>query len=597
MPNFNQPVEMYGMLFEPFRTPVSRELYMISRGGSWKKKTGGMAGKGLFYHIRELQKLLWPEKVFTRWSDLLLKAYCENRIIAVMGPASSGKSHESALFALCMYYARPGETTVIVCSTEVESLKNRVWGEIVKYHKMARARFDFLPGEVTNSPLRICTDKRFESVDGRDFRNGFVGVAAKKGQTYQGMSTFVGIKNKVVILLADENSMMPKSHVDAISNLNKNPYFICIASGNPKETTDALGILAEPSAELGGWDAGLDQAPGSKTWKTRFDRGICVQLRGSDCPNMEVPEGTPAPYPFLITREAYEGDVKTYGKDSLQFLMMNEGIMPRGQSLRRVLSRALCHKFNAFDEPIWLNEQRSKIAFMDAAYGSVGGDRCVFGEMQFGVNVEGKTILAIIATMVVPVNALLPELPEDQIAAFVKNQCEERGIPPDRLFFDSTGRGSLVSAFARLWSPTINGVEFGGKPSELPVSYEVQQTCREYYDRRVSELWFNVRNVVEAGQMRGMTEEILLEFAQREWGINPSNSKRFVEPKEKTKLKTGRSPDCADAVVVGVEGARLKGFITRKLSGPNAPGGPSKRMQELQDKAKERAKSYTLNYR
>jgi hypothetical protein len=591
----NAKVDYCGMLFSPAMPALQREIYFVRNGGQWKKKNGGIAGKGLFYHIKRMQNIIWPEKYFTKWSDMLVKAFCENRIIAIMGPASSGKSHESALFSLCMFYAMPEATTVLVCSTEMEALKLRVWSELVKYHKVARSRFD-LPGEVTQTPPRIIMDKRFESEDGRDFRNGFAGIAAKRGSQYQGMSGFVGVKNKLVILLADECSLMPRGHVDAVSNLNKNPSFICIASGNPKETTDALGILAEPSAELGGWDSGIDQSPGSKTWKTRFQQGICVQLQGEDSPNFDVPEGQPPPFPFLITRENIKADIQAYGRESIQFLMMNAGVMPRGQSLRRVLSRAFCMKFQAFDAPVWLDERRTRIGFLDAAYGSTGGDRCVFGEIQFGISVDGINVLALIDTVLVPVSALKEELPEDQIANFVRNQCQTRGIPPDNVYFDSTGRGALMGSFARLWSPMINGVEFGGKPDDVPVSNEIQTPAREYYDRKVTQLWFTTRLVVESGQFRGMTEDALMEFSAREWGIG-TNNKKFVEPKDQMKIKTGRSPDIADAIVVGVWGATKRGFVIKKLSGPGTVGSSAlKRLQELQDQRAKFAKASQLTY-
>ena len=44
----------------------------------------------------------------------------------------------------------------------------------------------------------------------------------------------------------------------------------------------------------------------------------------------------------------------------------------------------------------------------------------------------------------------------------------------------------------------------------------------------------------------------------REWGH--ANKKLQVEPKDKMKLKSGRSPDLFDALAVGVEGAIRRGF-------------------------------------
>lgn len=115
--------------------------------------------------------------------------------------------------------------------------------------------------------------------------NGVIVHNCKRGQSFQGIEEYIGIKNRHLRLLADELQFLPKVFVDGIANLNKNPDFKCVGSGNPKDTTDALGCLCEPAAHLGGWDGGIDQTPRTKTWEIRFPKGICIQLPGSDSPN------------------------------------------------------------------------------------------------------------------------------------------------------------------------------------------------------------------------------------------------------------------------------------------------------------------------
>jgi len=546
----------------------------IRRGGTWTKKNKNKetetCGQGLFYHHKRLQQILDPSKVWHRWNELLLQTFIEKRIIGVIGPASSGKTREAADFARMSYYIWPYETTIICSSTERETLEDRVWGEIKSGHRAAKRIHPDLPGHLIESRQRLVTDDREDTGEqGLDMRSGIVGVPCKKGGSFIGVSAFSGRKNKRVVLIADEGQFMPRAYVDAISNLNKNTNFKCIVLGNPKETTDALGIVCEPAADLGGWDGGIDQNPKTKTWPIRFPDGICVQLVGSDSPNLDGKLGIP-----LINQEQIDADIKFYGKDSLQFTMMDEGRMPRGQGLRRVITRQLCLKFQAMEEPIWKSDQRTKIFFIDAAYGRVGGDRCIGGELQFGpgLDKEGnlRQFLSLIDTLLVPVSALLSELPEDQIVNFVKAQCETRKIPPENVFFDSTGRGSLMQAFARLWSNKVNGVEFGGKASERKVSGQIDLMCREYYFNMVSELWYTVRLVIESGQFRGMTEEVMMEGCQREWG-HVSGNKIQVEPKDAMKEKSGRSPDLFDGLVVGVEGARRLGFVIERLGIANSP--------------------------
>jgi hypothetical protein len=60
-----------------------------------------------------------------------------------------------------------------------------------------------------------------------------------------------------------------------------------------------------------------------------------------------------------------------------------------------------------------------------------------------------------------------------------------------------------------------------------------------------------------------------------------------VEPKEKMKLKTGRSPDLADATAIGCFGAIDKGFIIRRLASKLAKYQDDKWKKELREQAKE----------
>lgn len=557
-------IQKYNVWWPIYMLPIAIELEMIRKGGQFRKRNGEIAGEGLFFHYKRFQELVWPEKKWHKWNKLLLEQFLENRMIGVVGPASSGKSFEAACFALVSYYAFPECTTVLVSSTEREMLEMRIWGEIKKAHRIAKERFPHLPGYLIESRQRIVTDSRDENADGRDFRNGLTGCACKRGGAFVGLGSFIGVKNKRLIHVADELQFMPNAFIDAIANLNKNQGFKGIGLGNPKDITDCLGRFCEPSAEIGHWDGNIDQAGGTKVWRTRFPNGICVQLVGSDSPNHDAPEGQPEPYPFLIGRKTIQDDIDFYGKDSLQFAMMDEGRFPRGQSQKRIITRQMCLKFGALEEAVWKSENRTRIGFMDAAYGSTGGDRCVFGELQFGPDATGRQILNLIGIMVVPISGQSPDLPEDQIANFVKDQCISRNIPPENFFFDSTGHGSLVAAFARLWSPSVQPMEFGGRPSDRQVSGEIYASCRDYYFNFRSELWFTSRLIIIAGQFRGMTEETMMEGCMAEWGL-VSKNKTKVEPKEDTKLKVGRSPDLYDALIAGCEGARRRGFVIARL--------------------------------
>jgi hypothetical protein len=601
---------VYGLKWSIMEHPASIELTMIRHGGRWKVKTGKMVGEGLFHHYKSFAKIVWPDLLWHRWADLQLEEWVKHRCVVVIGPASSGKTCISgAICHLIDYYAFPECTTVICCSTTKERLEDRVWGEIKKWHREAKNRVPWLPGHLIEGRMRITTDPKSMAEEGRDFRNGMIGVPCMKGSSYEGLASFIGVKNKRVRLMGDELHLLPQAFVESLSNLDKNLDFKVTGLGNPKDTTDALGVLAEPAAHLGGWEGGIDQEFGTKKWETRRPDGICIQLWGPDSPNLDG--SLPIP---LISQDAIDRDVAFYGKESVWFTMMNEGRMPRGQGSRRVLTRQMCLKFRAKDEPHWLTENHTKVAFLDAAYRSVGGDRCIFGELRFGQEATQPTdaptdpfvsqgvtppktrhLLALIDLLVVPIKGGLADLPEDQIVEYVMGQCQSRQIPSRNFFFDAAMRTSLVSAFSRLWSPDVNSIDFMGSADDVQVSDQITQSCKDYYQNKITQVWYDVRLAVEASQIRGMTDDLIHEFSSREWTIVGKN-KIQVEPKEKMKQKTGRSPDLADAFAIGVYGARQLGFIISKLTSPKRDDdGPDWR-QIVRKRAESFRNIGSLNY-
>lgn len=184
--------------------------------------------------------------------------------------------------------------------------------------------------------------------------------------------------------------------------------------------------------------------------------------------------------------------------------------------------------------------------------------------------------------LIVPVKTSATTTPEDQIANFCKNQCEQRGIKPENFFYDSTGRGSLGVPLARLWSDKVNAIEFGGKPSDMPASLDMYvydmvkrtrrlQTCAEHYSKKVSEIWFSVRYAVESQQIRKLPRDVAEELFKRAWFVSDGN-RTEVEPKVKMKERTGRSPDLGDAFCLAVFGARMRGFHVAKLAAADKVG-------------------------
>jgi hypothetical protein len=576
---------MYGTNWPGDATPLEIEMACIRRGGKWDSKSGAKCGLGLSHHFHRMRKIIWPElddeDCGQRWHKLCRDIICAHPIVCLMGPASVAKTHEAAWWVLCDWLCFPNDTCFLVSSTDMRGLRLRVWGEIASLWERAVERFPDLPGHMIDSKLAITAESVLDA-DGelndrtaRDFRSAIIGIPTIQGGKFVGIGKFLGIKQKRVRLVGDELAQMGSSFLAGLSNLSKNPDFKAILIGNPNDPLDCLGRAAEPKD---GWDTHMEPEK-TEVWDTRFMDGKCINLIGTDSPNNDFPEDKKPRFPYLIHKRKIEETAAFFGRDSYEFYSQSVGCMKIATLSRRILTRRMCEDNEALLPSCdWEGSPRTKIAGLDAAY---GGDRTVFISAEFGKAVDGKVRLLLHPPALVPISPKSPLEPEDQIAAFIKRECEGLGIPPGNVAHDSTGRGSLGTALARAWSAECNPVEFGGVPTKRPVSldhYVMDRTtntrrllrCDEFYTHKIGELWFSVRYTVEAGQLRGLTTETMDEGCRREWRLE-KNDKRSVETKAEMKIRLGRSPDLMDAVAIVVEMARRRGFQISKLANDEGP--------------------------
>lgn len=560
-------VERYGALW-PTTDDLRIEMNCIIKGGQWLYKDGEVAGLGLFHHYKQMALLLWPEDDWCEWDDMILEECVKATCLGIAGSASSRKTSRVSRYVLCLYWCFPDETTVLCSTTTREKLDSGIWAEIKQCFRRARERYPWLAGNFIESKQLITTDSK--EVEGRDFRNGLKGVACRKGDKWEGLGNYIGIKNKIVVLAADEAQLMEPGFFDVSVNLSSNAIggrFQLIATGNPNDTLNSFGKLCEP---VGGWEV-FEQGKKTETWSTKYRNGRCLRLVGTDSPNTKLEEGQ-KPFNRLIDQSYINDIASTYGTEDWKYLMWVLARFPTGALASRVITRHLCTKFKAFEPPVWSESKLVRLLALDVAYGSSGGDRTIAGEWAYGRCQDGKVRLALVHGPILVKVSGLKGLPEDQIASWIRNYCEdpirESPIPPTNVFYDGTGRSSLTSALARVWSPYVVPLEFGGRATERPCPVDPRKQCKEMYGKFVSELWFAWRACIEADQMRGLTDSIVEEGQMRAYGkknIYTQTAGEDVEPKEETKLRLGRSPDEADMVVCAVEGARRLGMQLAKL--------------------------------
>lgn len=600
------PFVSYGTTWPDSTTALQIEMWAIQQGGKWTNRSGVVCGEGLPRHYENMRRIIWPhldgEHNGQRWHALIRDEIIKNKVTVLMGCGSSGKTHSAAWIFLCEYFCFPEETCVLVSSTDIRGLRLRVWGEMTQLWQQAVNKADELPGNLLDSRMAITTDRLedgdFDSRQVRDMRKGIIGIPTVQGGKFIGIGKFVGIKQKRVRLIADEAQAMGPGFLSAFSNLNKNEDFKAVVLGNPNDILDPLGKAAEP---LDGWDDHMEPDKTS-VWKTRFMNGTCVNLIGTDSPNFDFPEYEPTRFKYLISREHIQETLSFFPKDSFEYYSQCVGAMKVGTLARRVLTRRLCQQGNALEDQVfWEGSARTKIYFVDAAY---GGDRAVGGHGEFGKAVGGKLILLLHPPKIIPISVKEDKEPEQQIAEYVKRDCEGLGIPPENMGHDSTGRGSLGTFIARVWSAMTNPIEAGGKPTKRPVSLDLyvidqeskqrrHKRCDEHYVKLVTEFWFSVRYTVESGQLRGLTDETMEEFCMREWD-RVSGDRIEIETKKEMKERVGRSPDLADWAAGIVEMARRRGFTISKLGTADSEERSFEWLKKLGNKTAEVLKSKEL---
>jgi hypothetical protein len=352
---------------------------------------------------------------------------------------------------------------------------------------------------------------------------------------------------------------MAETFIHSWPNLFSNGNVKIIGSGNPKhDPDDQLGIAAEPKE---GW-ASVGEPLVTTTWKTRHMGGVCVNLVGTDSPNFRaVAKGLREPYPKLIGPRFAERIAHDWGADSPEYYSQVKGVMRIDMAVKRVITRMLCRDHGALGKVIWSGKPTTKVMGIDPSYG--GGDACIEVILEWGEDVSGVEIIRVASWKQIKLNVSNGKSVEDQIADVVFEDLEREKIPFQNCFYDPYGKGTMGFAFSRRFpqgrSPIP--VDSGGKPTPRPVraglfvdesdtfgiTTKRLKRCDEHYSKFVSEAWFSVRYVIEAGQMRELPEDMMLEGSGRKYDTVAGN-KIEVEPKDEMKERGLKSPNKFDAL-------------------------------------------------
>mgnify|MGYP005985913901 FL=1 len=487
-----------------------------------------------------------PEPLMVRhpWATYMIRAAIENKYLAVGGSASSGKSHTMAAWGIINWLSQPADTLVLMTSTTLREARKRIWGSVMS-----------LLSVIDGAPIKIR-----DSIGNASYINekgtlieraGLSLIAAEKSKTKEAIGKFIGLKQRRVLLLADELSELSSAILNAgLSNLSKNPYFQMVGMSNPNSRFDAFGEWSTPK---NGWDS-ID-ANTEDEWDTKWN-GKYIRLDGERSPNILAGETI---YPWLPTQEKLEEDKALLGVESRGYMRMVRAVFFDSDETTGIYSENELASSGSLGKVNWQGTTIN-LAGLDPSFTN-GGDRTVLFLAQCGYDTSGQYVIEFGKAIHLNDDATNKAVPRTyQIVEQVQKECKKHGVLPENLSVDATGAGApFCDVLAGEWSNKFMRISFGGKASDKRVSANSSKIGTELYVNRVSELWFVGKELMRTKQIFGIDSELAQEMTARNYDMIKSGTLRMkIESKPEFKARFGRSPDLADAAFLALDCARQR---------------------------------------
>jgi len=509
------------------------------------------SNKAREYYFWRLCDELWnhdelPEPLMVKhpWAESMIQAVIQNKYVSIGGAASSGKSHTMAAWGILNWLAAPRDTLVLLTSTTLREARKRIWGSVISLLTVLEGA----PFKIRDSIGNVA----YVNENGTLIEKaGLSLIAAERSKTREAVGKFIGIKQKNVILIADELSELSTAILQAgLSNLSKNPSFSLVGLSNPASRWDAFGEWSEPAQGWDSIDPNIDE-----TWKTKWG-GLYKRYDGERSPNIIAGETV---FPWLPTEEKIEEDKALLGQESRGYYRMVRAVFFDSDETDGVYTDAELVKSGAMGSIEWQGTP-TPIAGCDPAFTN-GGDRTILYTGHVGYDKSGQFVCQLGEAISLTDDATNKAVPRSyQIVQQIKDECKKRKIIPANLGIDSTGAGSpLADILAAEFGDDILRVSFGGKASDKRVSTNSKLIGNELYVNRVTELWFVGKEFCRTKQLFGITNELAQEVVGRKYDMVKGSTLRMkLESKPDYKNRLGKSPDLADAAFICIDVARQR---------------------------------------
>lgn len=545
-----------------------QRLEAICFGRSWPSELGGLGGFG---HLQNFIRMTWPDIEFNPWLEDCLRSLTEEenvikigqtrmRFVNWVGSGSSGKTFAAGLYACCWFMVdlamgKEPRSSVTLTSTSKGIIAQRVWPVIQKcFHeaKLYPSGDKLKWGHMVDSQKMVLGLK---GDDTKDAKHSICALAVESGELSKALDKIKGRHTERMLLVVDEANSTPQAIFECIPNmLTSARELTVLVIGNAGSRLDPHGQCCEPAR---GWRSITIE---DTQWDTRgvakwgIGPGVCIHFDAAKSPNV-IAGRTEHKHIYSFERWQQVQRMGEEYKNTLQHWSQDRGFWPPDGISTTIFSEAMVISHDGCGKFFWLSSPKP-CAALDPAF---GGDGCW---LQFGLlgDIPGnRKGLQLTEGMLVPFEPESPDPIDVQIARYCIKACRDRNVEPGLFGLDATGTGRGVAAFINhLWSNRIHSIEFGGAASSLPASIDDPRASNEVYANRVTELWYSMRDVLVADQLKGLYPEAIKQACSRTYEFM---SRRYkVEPKGDMKIRLGYSPDQCDAISVLVDVCRKNGL-------------------------------------
>jgi len=523
--------EAYGRLYpkDVLRIAIEFDCYVRPI----PKAQGGL---GAEYHFRQAFKILWPKFEMNEWCDMLIHAWCTEKIITVMGHQRASKTFTLAHILYLDYWAAAHKTLTSVATVTFEGLKLRMWGDLLRAVETCSIKPHPFRIRSTTNECKLYPQE-FEHQAGERFQ--IHGMSVSRTSDAPGRIRGGHADRRRIIL--DEAQDMPDAIEEACVNPLSAPDAKLVRLSNPVEKVSKFGDACEP---VGGWSS-VDE--NDLQWEAKRG-GIVLHFDGLQSPNMKAGH-TVAPY--MLSQESVDMIEKKHGRDSVQFWSLVRGWFPPDGLVAKVFPNKVIETSRT---PIIFPFPTQPCASLDPAFES---DNCVLHIGEIGAQVFGSRQLKISGkeTILCKFDAGPNAEPKDyQVAHFVMRECRTKGVEPRFFIMDKTGNARGVFAILQKeWSRDVQGIEYGGSATERPLRADDNRKCSEIYLWFVSELWFRASEYCREGFIGGLDNldpRTKDDLTARRYFLKQGTKGMLmvVESKKDFKGRLGRSPDFGDTL-------------------------------------------------